>query len=157
MRTSQGLTRAESIQRLDQLKQHLIDLERQYDKSKPMVNLVDNMVKLGSLYRNNDSSSSISRMNDPAAIERYEYNQRLQEKRMLAEEEKQFERQHASQKELQVSWEPLELHVYSFQFDYPTPKSTYLLVFFLFLWFFSFIKNSLNSKIIDESSSALPA
>ncbi|KAL5283541.1 PLEKHA5 family protein [Megaselia abdita] len=101
LRTSQGLTRAESIQRLDQLKQHLIDLERQYDKSKPMVNLVDNMVKLGSLYRSNDSSTSISRMNDPTAIERYEFNQRLQEKRMLAEEEKQFERQHASQKELQ--------------------------------------------------------
>lgn len=69
-----------------------------------MVNLVDNMVKLGSLYRNNDSSTSIPRINDPTTIERYEFNQRLQEKRMLAEEEKQFERQHASQKELQVSY-----------------------------------------------------
>lgn len=68
-----------------------------------MVNLVDNMVKLGSLYRNNDAALTGSRLNDPSALERYEFNQRLQEKRMLAEEEKQFERQHASQQELQVS------------------------------------------------------
>lgn len=88
-----------------------------------MVNLVDNMVKLGSLYRNNGSSTSISRMNDPTAMERYEFNQRLQEKRMLVEEEKQFERQHASQKELQVSGKTLKKCTYSSHFDVPHPKA----------------------------------
>lgn len=88
-----------------------------------MVNLVDNMVKLGSLYRNNGSSTSISRMNDPIAMERYEFNQRLQEKRMLAEEEKQFERQHASQKELQVSGATLQTCKYCFHFDVLHPKA----------------------------------
>lgn len=118
---------------MDQLKQHLIDLERQYDKSKPMVNLVDNMVKLGSLYRNNDSSSTASRLNDPAALERYEFNQRLQEKRMLAEEEKQFERQHASQQELQVSSKALRIIVNSNFIEIFHPKAHIFEFFYGFL------------------------
>ncbi|KAH8356463.1 hypothetical protein KR200_008063 [Drosophila serrata] len=97
LRSAEGLTRAESIQRLDYLKQHLLDLERHYEKSKPLVNLVDNMVKLGSLYRN-DANGRVQ----PVTIERLEFNQRMQERNMLQEEQQQWERLSPNQAELQV-------------------------------------------------------
>lgn len=97
LRSAEGLTRAESIQRLDYLKQHLLDLERHYEKSKPLVNLVDNMVKLGSLYRN-DANGRVQ----PTTIERVEFNQRMQERQMLQEEQEQWERLSPNQAELQV-------------------------------------------------------
>lgn len=50
----------EHLQKLEELKRHLLELEKQYEKGKPLVNLVDNMVKLGSLYRSNDSPSNNS-------------------------------------------------------------------------------------------------
>ncbi|KPJ10751.1 hypothetical protein RR48_07757 [Papilio machaon] len=68
-----ALEREESLQRLEQLKKQLMDLEYQYEKSKPLVQLVDNMVKLGSLYNRPGST-----------IERLERNQRLRQK-VLAE------------------------------------------------------------------------
>ncbi|XP_020817747.1 uncharacterized protein LOC110191283 isoform X3 [Drosophila serrata] len=97
LRSAEGLTRAESIQRLDYLKQHLLDLERHYEKSKPLVNLVDNMVKLGSLYRN-DANGRVQ----PVTIERLEFNQRMQERNMLQEEQQQWERLSPNQAELQA-------------------------------------------------------
>nr|XP_017035740.1 uncharacterized protein LOC108084169 isoform X2 [Drosophila kikkawai] len=97
LRSAEGLTRAESIQRLDYLKQHLLDLERHYEKSKPLVNLVDNMVKLGSLYRN-DANGRVQ----PVTIERLEFNQRMQERHMLQEEQQQWERLSPNQAELQA-------------------------------------------------------
>lgn len=97
LRGAEGLTRAESIQRLDYLKQHLLDLERQYEKSKPLVNLVDNMVKLGSLYRNDANGRA-----QPATMDRLEFNQRMQERQMLQEEQKQWDRLSPNQTELQV-------------------------------------------------------
>lgn len=106
MLTAEGLTRAESIQRLDYLKQHLLDLERQYEKSKPLVNLVDNMVKLGSLYRNDalgrTSTTAITPRTDPVSLERLEFNQRIQEKRLLQEEQQQWDRLEPDNNELQV-------------------------------------------------------
>ncbi|CAH2054449.1 unnamed protein product, partial [Iphiclides podalirius] len=68
-----AMEREESLQRLEQLKKQLMDLEHQYEKSKPLVHLVDNMVKLGSLYNRPGST-----------IERLERNQRLRQK-VLAE------------------------------------------------------------------------
>ncbi|CAB3238428.1 unnamed protein product [Arctia plantaginis] len=65
--------REESLLRLEQLKMQLMELESQYEKSKPLVQLVDNMVKLGSLYNRPGST-----------IERLERNQRLRQK-VLAE------------------------------------------------------------------------
>ncbi|XP_037867847.1 uncharacterized protein LOC101738815 isoform X5 [Bombyx mori] len=65
--------RDESLKRLEQLKMQLMELEHQYEKSKPLVQLVDNMVKLGSLYNRPGST-----------IERLERNQRLRQK-VLAE------------------------------------------------------------------------
>ncbi|KAM8705207.1 hypothetical protein ACLKA7_009634 [Drosophila subpalustris] len=97
LRGAEGLTRAESIQRLDYLKQHLLDLERQYEKSKPLVNLVDNMVKLGSLYRNDANGRA-----QPATLDRMEFNQRMQERQMLQEEQKQWDRLSPNQAELQA-------------------------------------------------------
>ncbi|XP_037814576.1 uncharacterized protein LOC119605460 isoform X7 [Lucilia sericata] len=99
LRTAEGLTRAESIQRLDYLKQHLLDLERQYEKSKPLVNLVDNMVKLGSLYRN-DANGRTQRP-EAVTLDRLEFNQRIQEKRLLQEEQKQWDRLNPDHSELQ--------------------------------------------------------
>ncbi|XP_047511082.1 uncharacterized protein LOC125053654 isoform X4 [Pieris napi] len=68
-----ALEREESLRRLEQLKMQLMELEQQYAKSKPLVQLVDNMVKLGSLYNKPGST-----------IERLERNQRLRHK-VLAE------------------------------------------------------------------------
>ncbi|CAH2095346.1 unnamed protein product [Euphydryas editha] len=68
-----AMEREESLQRLEQLKMQLMELENQYEKSKPLVQLVDNMVKLGSLYNRPGST-----------IERLERNQRLRQK-VLAE------------------------------------------------------------------------
>ncbi|XP_055904217.1 uncharacterized protein LOC129940018 isoform X4 [Eupeodes corollae] len=103
IRTAEGLTRAESIQRLDYLKQHLLDLERQYEKSKPLVNLVDNMVKLGSLYRSNDTTGRLNGLQRPESVtlDRLEFNQRVQERRMLQEEQKQWDRLSPNHTELQ--------------------------------------------------------
>ncbi|XP_069361835.1 uncharacterized protein kmr isoform X5 [Maniola hyperantus] len=68
-----AMEREESLQRLEQLKTQLMELENHYEKSKPLVQLVDNMVKLGSLYNRPGST-----------IERLERNQRLRQK-VLAE------------------------------------------------------------------------
>ncbi|CAG4959818.1 unnamed protein product [Colias eurytheme] len=68
-----AIEREESLRRLEQLKMQLMELEQQYAKSKPLVQLVDNMVKLGSLYNRPGST-----------IERLERNQRLRQK-VLAE------------------------------------------------------------------------
>lgn len=107
LRGAEGLTRAESIQRLDYLKQHLLDLERQYEKSKPLVNLVDNMVKLGSLYRNDANGRS-----QAATLDRMEFNQRMQERQMLQEEQQQWDRLSPNQAELQVcTTTVIQLHI----------------------------------------------
>ncbi|XP_048007214.1 uncharacterized protein LOC125242419 isoform X5 [Leguminivora glycinivorella] len=68
-----AMEREESLQRLEHLKMQLMELEHQYEKSKPLVQLVDNMVKLGSLYNRPGST-----------VERLERNQRLRQK-VLAE------------------------------------------------------------------------
>ena len=85
--------------KLEQLKQQLADLEKQYEKSKPLVNLVDNMVKLGSLYRGKNRPYP----NETTTLDRLEFNQRMQEKRLLQEEQKQWDRTSPNQGELQVS------------------------------------------------------
>lgn len=102
MLSAEGLTRAESIQRLDYLKQHLLDLERQYEKSKPLVNLVDNMVKLGSLYRNDANGRTPSLRTEEVTLDRLEFNQKIQEKRLLEEEQQQWDRLEPDNAELQV-------------------------------------------------------
>lgn len=81
------------------LKQQLSELEKQYEKSKPLVNLVDNMVKLGSLYRGGNQRYP----NETTTLDRLEFNQRIQERRLMQEEQRQWERMSPNQSELQVS------------------------------------------------------
>lgn len=87
---------------MDSLKQQLVELEKQYEKGKPLVNLVDNMVKLGSLYRSGSRGSNLMLNDKPEdASERHEFNQRVQEQRMLQEERRNWERLSPNHNELQ--------------------------------------------------------
>lgn len=71
----------------------------QYEKGKPLVNLVDNMVKLGSLYR---AGAPIQGSGMPLFRERLEFNHKVQEQRLLAEERKDWERLSPDHTQLQV-------------------------------------------------------
>jgi hypothetical protein len=80
----------------------------QYEKGKPLVNLVDNMVKLGSLYRG--SSMSLHHGHGGhgdlhGVRERLEFNQKVQEQRLLAEERRDWDRVSPDRGQLQVSTE----------------------------------------------------
>lgn len=99
IRTTEGQERAQNLERLEKLKAHLSELEKQYEKSKPLVNLVDNMVKLGSLYRGGNNQRYT---NETSTLDRLEFNQRVQERRLLQEEQRQWERMSPNQSELQV-------------------------------------------------------
>ncbi|XP_059610833.1 uncharacterized protein LOC132257812 [Phlebotomus argentipes] len=105
IRTSDGQTKMDNIARLDSLKQQLIDLEKQYEKSKPLVNLVDNMVKLGSLYR----GAPVNRHpgNESVTLDRLEFNQRVQERRLLQEERRHWDRLSPNHSELQTKVQQL--------------------------------------------------
>ncbi|XP_057656485.1 uncharacterized protein LOC130893998 isoform X3 [Diorhabda carinulata] len=80
--------RMENLQKLEQIKQHLLELENQYEKGKPLVNLVDNMVKLGSLYRSPQDKTTVT----PYIRDQLEFNQQIQERRLLAEEKREWSR-----------------------------------------------------------------
>ncbi|XP_039302148.1 uncharacterized protein LOC105199142 isoform X3 [Solenopsis invicta] len=108
--------RLENLQKLDELKRHLMDLEKQYEKSKPLVNLVDNMVKLGSLYNRNtaNGTSSVSGSRHDLMHEnardhrdRLEFNQRVQEQRLLAEERRDWDRLSPDHGQLQAKVQQL--------------------------------------------------
>jgi hypothetical protein len=78
----------------------------QYEKGKPLVNLVDNMVKLGSLYRGSGMSlhSGTGRPGDVHVVrERLEFNQKVQEQRLLAEERRDWDRVSPDRGQLQVN------------------------------------------------------
>lgn len=100
IRTSEGQSRAEHLAHLEKLKHQLSELEKQYEKSKPLVNLVDNMVKLGSLYRGGNHRYPT----ETTTLDRLEFNQRIQERRLVQEEQRQWERMSPNQTELQVSF-----------------------------------------------------
>ncbi|KAK2581105.1 hypothetical protein KPH14_007925 [Odynerus spinipes] len=108
--------RLENLQRLEELKNHLMDLEKQYEKGKPLVNLVDNMVKLGSLYNRNanNGSSSVTtsrhdlfQENTKNHRDRLEFNQRVQEQRLLAEERRDWDRLSPDHGQLQAKVQQL--------------------------------------------------
>nr|XP_023015064.1 uncharacterized protein LOC111504637 isoform X2 [Leptinotarsa decemlineata] len=88
LHTMDQARRMENLQKLEQIKQHLIELEKQYEKGKPLVNLVDNMVKLGSLYRVPTDRTHVA----PCIRDRLEFNQQIQERRLLAEEKRDWNR-----------------------------------------------------------------
>lgn len=97
MRKMDQIKRMENLQKLERIKQNLLELEKQYEKRKPLVNLVDNMVKLGTLYRNPNEKSDIARH----IRERLEFNQYIQERRLLAEEKRDWNRIEPSHLQLQ--------------------------------------------------------
>ncbi|XP_070520432.1 uncharacterized protein [Cardiocondyla obscurior] len=108
--------RLENLQKLEELKRHLMDLEKQYEKSKPLVNLVDNMVKLGSLYNRNtaNGTSNVSGSRHDLVHEnardhrdRLEFNQRVQEQRLLAEERRDWDRLSPDHGQLQAKVQQL--------------------------------------------------
>jgi hypothetical protein len=78
----------------------------QYEKGKPLVNLVDNMVKLGSLYRGSGVPlrSGTGGPSDVHSVrERLEFNQKVQEQRLLAEERRDWDRVSPDRGQLQAS------------------------------------------------------
>ncbi|XP_021693873.1 uncharacterized protein LOC5577636 isoform X10 [Aedes aegypti] len=100
IRTSDGPTRAENLARLESLKKQLAELEKQYEKEKPLINLVDNMVKLGTLYRGAPGQKK-TLGSESATLDRLEFNQRIQERRLLQEEQRQWDRLSPNHSELQ--------------------------------------------------------
>ncbi|XP_054264759.1 uncharacterized protein LOC128987765 isoform X5 [Macrosteles quadrilineatus] len=95
--------RMEHLQKLEDLKRHLLELEKQYEKGKPLVNLVDNMVKLGSLYR----AGAPLPGGGPLLRDRLEFNHQVQERRLLAEERRDWERLSPDHNKLQAKVEQL--------------------------------------------------
>ncbi|XP_059482898.1 uncharacterized protein LOC132201047 isoform X3 [Neocloeon triangulifer] len=83
--------RAEHLRRLEDLKRHLQEIEKQYEKGKPLVNLVDNMVKLGSMYRGS-SINSLPRNSaiTPPPMQRYDFN--LHDQRLMADDRRDWNR-----------------------------------------------------------------
>ncbi|XP_069195157.1 uncharacterized protein [Procambarus clarkii] len=88
-----GEHREEHLRRLATLNHHLHDLDKQYEMGKPLINLVDNMVKLGSLYRGGDSR--LIAQQDPRRSRSYypangydslQFSRRIQERRIVAED-----------------------------------------------------------------------
>ncbi|XP_055526430.1 uncharacterized protein LOC129719072 isoform X9 [Wyeomyia smithii] len=100
IRMSDGPTRAENLARLEALKKQLTELEKQYEKEKPLINLVDNMVKLGTLYRGAPGKKK-AHASESATLDRLEFNQRVQERRLLQEEQRQWDRLSPNHVELQ--------------------------------------------------------
>ncbi|XP_053683471.1 uncharacterized protein LOC128733725 [Sabethes cyaneus] len=100
IRISDGPTRAENLARLEALKKQLTELEKQYEKEKPLINLVDNMVKLGTLYRGAPGKKKVH-SSESATLDRLEFNQRVQERRLLQEEQRQWDRLSPNHVELQ--------------------------------------------------------
>lgn len=75
----------------------------QYEKGKPLVNLVDNMVKLGSLYR---VGAPLPQASGPLLRDRLEFNHQVQERRLLAEERRDWDRLSPDHNQLQVPTRP---------------------------------------------------
>lgn len=91
------------MNKLESVKQHLFELEKQYEKSKPLVNLVDNMVKLGSLYRGGNGMSNPQIHSEANTLDKLQFNQRIQERRLLQEERKHWDRLSPNHLELKVN------------------------------------------------------
>lgn len=97
-------TRLELMARLEVLREEVNKMEQQYEKTKPLMNLVDNMVKLGSLYRVGSMQwDPNSTMNSSSTLQRLRMNQKEIEHRMQMEERKQWNKFDPNQIELHVS------------------------------------------------------
>lgn len=87
--------RLELMSKLEVLREQINKIEKQYDKNRPLVNLVDNMVKLGALYRTESNQWHEN-------IERLHSSQLNQERQMIAEERNHWDQIDPHQAELNV-------------------------------------------------------
>ncbi|XP_076055602.1 uncharacterized protein LOC143033881 isoform X3 [Oratosquilla oratoria] len=89
--------RQEHLGRLAAINHRLHDLDKQYEMGKPLINLVDNMVKLGSLYRGGDGRfSHYDQARHPAhqqisGHDTLQFSRRMQERRIVAEDRREYE------------------------------------------------------------------
>lgn len=99
--------RHDCLNRIDKLSQHLSKLERQYEKNKPLINLVDNMVKLGALYRTGNTPlrnhMNLSMSNMAIDNDRLEFNHRVQERQLLQTDQRIWNQLNPNQAELEVN------------------------------------------------------
>lgn len=111
-----GDHREDHLRRLASLNHHLHDLDKQYEMGKPLINLVDNMVKLGSLYRGGDSR--LAAQQDPGQSRYYQTNgfdslqfsRRIQERRIVAEDLQLQEHELASADQSDLEGKVMQLY-----------------------------------------------
>lgn len=87
---------------LEVLREQINKIEKQYDKNRPLVNLVDNMVKLGALYRTESNQWHANALASFENVERLHSSQLDQERQMIAEERKHWNKVDPQQAELNV-------------------------------------------------------
>lgn len=92
--------RLELMGRLEVLREEVNKMEQQYEKTKPLVNLVDNMVKLGSLYRAGSMQWDSNSINAGPNVQRLRTNQKELERRLRMDEQKQWNKFDPNQIEL---------------------------------------------------------
>lgn len=96
-------TRLELMGRQEVLREEVNKMEQQYEKTKPLMNLVDNMVKLGSLYRAGSMQWDTNSMSSGLNLQRLRVNQKELERRLQMDDQKQWNKFDSNQIELQVS------------------------------------------------------
>lgn len=95
--------RLDLMSQMEILREQMNKLEKQYEKNKPLVNLVDNMVKLGALYRTGSLQRISSTMSSKDDFNRLHANQRNQEHQLIAEDQNEWNKFNSRQNELHVS------------------------------------------------------
>lgn len=89
--------------RQEVLREEVNKMEQQYEKTKPLMNLVDNMVKLGSLYRAGSMQWDTNSMSSGMNLQRLRVNQKDLERRLQMDDQKHWNKFDSNQIELQVS------------------------------------------------------
>lgn len=101
-------TRLELMGRMEVLREEVNKMEQQYEKTKPLVNLVDNMVKLGSLYRAGSMQWDSNSMSSGMTLQRLRVNQKELERQLQLDDQKQWNKFDPTQIELNVSESPTQ-------------------------------------------------
>lgn len=101
--------RLELMGRQEVLREEVNKMEQQYEKTKPLMNLVDNMVKLGSLYRAGSMQWDTNSMSSGMNLQRLRVNQKDLERRLQMDDQKHWNKFDSNQIELQVSEKKCEI------------------------------------------------
>lgn len=91
--------------KLEILREEVYKLEQKYEKTKPLVNLVDNMVKLGSLYRAESNGSHYPKNKSIMNLDSLRLNQIKVEHREQVEDEKYWQNFNPCQIKLNVIYQ----------------------------------------------------